>query len=172
MSLSSDIKKYKNDSLPHLEDVRKFYEKKVITDAIQCASTGTNTSIKMDPHQRRVGKKQCSEGAKKLLQQKNKIINCKSFEEIFVITEQIKNKTFRLGNLWSYDTALRIGFNKKVYPEEVYIQAGVIKGAKKGLIKNIPIKRSLPLSTFRNEIQTLKPYEAENFLCIWGKDNK
>jgi hypothetical protein len=76
-----------------------------------------------------------------------------------------------LGDLWSYDTALRIAFNRgsAFYPQAVFVQGGVLKGVRKIFTKK-PLKgRTLPLEMFPKELQQLQPFELENFLCIWGK---
>ena len=59
------------------------------------------------------------------------ISKCKSFEDVFAITEQVRKQIYRLGNLWSYDAALRISANLGFEPKSVYIQAGVRAGMKK-----------------------------------------
>ena len=94
--------------------------------------------------------------------------NCIIFEDIIVITDEVKNNTKRLGDLWSYDTALRIGFHLKIYPTDVYIQAGVKKGYFK-LLNKKPRKRKVPRIKFPM-LDELEVYEIENFLCIWGSD--
>ncbi len=169
MSLSVDIDHYKSIFLPDLLDMEKFFYAMTLNDAIVNAATGTMRSGKMNSHQRRVGKSNGSVGAKELLKHENEIRKSKNFEEIFQITEKVKKEIYGLGALWSYDTALRIGFNLKLYPKDVYVQAGVVKGVKKALAGKNWHGRSLALSIFPKEIQKLKPYQAENFLCIWGK---
>lgn len=178
MTLNKAIKRYKTVDCIHLKEIEKYYKNLSQSDAISQATLGQspkfNGKINMDSHQRRVGAKVCKAGLDELLRidKINPIAKCKSFEDVFKITEQVRKKTFRLGDLWSYDTALRIGFNLGVYPKEVYVQAGVIRGVNKALKGKIQMKRSLPLATFPKMIQQLKPHEVENFLCIWGKGKK
>ena len=168
MALIDDINKYKINGSCHLSKMKSFYEKMSLTEAIKNASVGGSPDSKMDPHQRRVGHTKGNLGANELLKKEIEIQKCKSFAEIFEITEKVKSNVIGLGNLWSYDTALRIGFNLGKYPELVYIQAGVRKGVKK-VNPKIKIRRTLDMSVFPDEMQILKPYEAENFLCIYGK---
>lgn len=172
MNINDDIIWFKEEVLYHLTQMREFYEPLDLTTAIEFASTGKNPNGKMNSHQWRVGKNNGGNGAKELLKQEAAIKKCSSFEEIFEITEQVKKDIYKLGDLWSYDTALRIGFNLKLYPEEVYVQRGVINGVLKAMNGKRPKGRSLPVNLFPKEIQQLKPYEIENFLCVWGKDNK
>lgn len=177
MSLAKDIKTYLSSNIFHLRETEEYYKKLNLSDAIEQAVLGqspkSSSKTHMDSHQRRVGYEACKAGLKELLiiNKKTPLANCKSFEDIFNITEQVKRNTARLGDLWSYDTSLRIGFNLGHYPKEVYIQAGVTKGVKRALKGKFQKGRSLPLNIFPIEIQKLQPYEAENFLCIWGKNN-
>ncbi len=170
MELIIAVQNYLSDGRKHLSEMKKYYKALSIELAVQYAAIGKTPSGSMDSHQRRVGEKQGYKGGQELLKHLDEIRNCKSFEDIFKITEKVKSMIYRLGDLWSYDAALRIGFNLSLYPSQVYVQRGVIMGVKKVLNRKRPKGRSLPLTCFPEEVQQLKPYEAENFLCIFGKD--
>jgi len=173
MSLANAIRDYKKEKLPGLIEIerhfRKFKLPSQLPEAIENAAMAVDPNGKMNSHQRRNGKEICQEGAIELAKYEIEIKKAKSFEEVFAITEQIANGIDRLGPLWSYDTALRIGFAKGVYPKEVYVQSGVKKGVRKVMNGILPRGRSLPLNTFPKELQKLKPYQLENFLCNYGK---
>jgi hypothetical protein len=176
MSLATAIKGYKKDTLPALIEIDKHFKKfklpSQLPEVIKNAAMAVNPNGKMNNHQRRNGKEACEEGAMALAKYEVEIKSAKSFEEVFVITEQIANGIDRLGPLWSYDTALRIGFAKDVYPSEIYVQSGVKKGVRKVMNGKLPRGRSLPKHMFPAPLQQLKPYQLENFLCIYGKDYK
>jgi hypothetical protein len=169
MKLEKDIIEYKSGSISNLHNERDFYKSLELVNAIENAAIAKMRNGKMASHQWRVGKNKCEEGQAKLLAKEIEIKKCKIFEELFEITEGVKKSTKGLGDLWSYDTALRIGISLGIYPTEVYIQAGVKNGLKKLFPEKTPKGRSLPLSIFPKELQILAPYEIENFLCIWGK---
>lgn len=147
--------------------MRIYYEGLNLTNAIRLGAQAKNPDGKMNSHQRRNGAEKCNDGALELEKNEAEIDACSSFEEIFEIIDRISKMKKRLGPLWSYDTALRIGFNKKLYPNTVYIQSGVKKGLKKAGIKRKG--RSMPTSSFPPILNQLKPYQIENFLCVWGK---
>ncbi len=170
MSLKSDVQNYKRCFAPSLEAMRDYYQRKeiVLNDAIYEGAQGIMPNGKMNSHQNRVGYKKCRLGAAELKAKTAALKRAKSFEEIFAITEEVRKAIHGLGHLWSYDTALRIGFHKRVYPTEVYVQSGVVDGVKK-LNKHLK-GRSLAMSAFPPELQKLTPYEVENFLCVWGKN--
>lgn len=169
MSLNTAVNNYRlNDSI-RLREMQEFYEKLDIETAIVYASTGKNPDNKMNPHQWRVGYAKGMQGANELEIELTEIKKCRKFEDIFLLTEKVKANVYGLGELWSYDTALRIGFNLKIYPQQVYVQRGVVKGVKKVFNGNRTKGRSLPISVFPKEFHVLNAYEIENFLCIYGK---
>jgi hypothetical protein len=172
MTLVKEISKYKASGSVHLENMKDFYENLDIEMAIKHASTGKNPDDKMNPHQWRVGYAKGMLGFNELKNELAEIKKCRKFEDIFLLAEKVKAKIWGLGELWSYDTALRIGFNLKIYPQQVFVHRGVTKGVKKVINGKRPKGRSLPINVFPNELLVLKAYEIENFLCIYGKDNK
>lgn len=161
---------YKEKAGEHLQNVKTAFENLDLKEAIEKAakSIDQTNDNKMFSHQRRVGINKASEGYEQLKDKELDFRNCIIFEDIIVITDEVKNNTKRLGDLWSYDTALRIGFHLKIYPTDVYIQAGVKKGYFK-LLNKKPRKRKVPRIKFPM-LDELEVYEIENFLCIWGSD--
>ena len=72
----------------------------------------------------------------------------------------------------AYDTALRLGAFKQMYPESVFLQAGSLVGAKTlarllkcSLVK--PVARHVESNFLGDELTKLMPMEIENFLCIY-----
>lgn len=169
MNLANDIKKYITVSLPHLKQGECHFKKMSLEEAVSKSASAINVYGKIDNHQRRIGKNLLNLGASMMITNIEKLKKCKTFKEIFEISEEVKNSVLGLGDLWSYDTALRIGFNKNLYPKDVYVQAGVKKGVEKLFYPKIKKGRCLPMSIFPSEFHILKPHEIENFLCIWGK---
>lgn len=172
MSLEKEIIEYKANGSIHMENMKSFYEKLDIETAIKYASTGKNPDDKMNQHQWHVGYKKGLQGFNELKIVLAEIKTCRKFDDVFSLTEKVKADIHGLGDLWSYDTALRIGFNLKIYPQQVFVQRGVVKGVKMVLNGKRPKGRSLPINVFPNELQVLKAYEIENFLCIYGKGDK
>lgn len=125
----------------------------------------------MDEHQRRVGYANCDLGAEKLKSKEIEIEAAESFEDILAITEDVRknNETSRLGSLWSYDTALRIGFYKKLFPKHVYLHAGARDGAVNVVGSLLAKKERLNKEAFPNDFQVMEPYEIEGYLCIYCK---
>lgn len=173
MIQKKDIQIYKKETGKHLQNVKTAFENFDLKEAIEKAakSIDPTNDNKMFSHQRRVGFKVANSGYKLLKQREDDLKSCQSFEEILVITDDVSKQIYRLGPLWSYDTALRIGFQKKVYPKNVYLQAGVIKGYKKIFNQNSK-NRFEEKNKFPKELQILEQFEIENFLCIWGNNKQ
>jgi hypothetical protein len=176
MSLATALSEYQKSHLLNLMAIEKHYQTfalpRQLPEVIQKAAIGIDPDGLMNNHQHRVGYATCTEGAIELAKHEIEIKRAKTFDEIFEITELVRNKIFGLGHLWSYDTALRIGFAKGVHPIKVYVQSGVRKGVRKVMNGKLPGGRSLPKHMFDPSLQKLKPYQLENFLCLYGKGYK
>ena len=168
-NLDLEVEKYLKDDRHLLEDMRSYFASLTLENAVDEASKGLNPNSTINSHQHRVGRKRGEAAAIEMSKFILELRTCKSFEDIFQITERVKNDVFRLGDLWSYDTALRIGFALNFLPTMVYVQRGVVKGVEKALNEKMPRARFISLTSLPKEIQRLKPYQAENFLCIWGR---
>ncbi len=175
MNLIRAIEEYNKNGRVALNKTKKYYRSIIEIDVVIFKAAhgqipiDNNGNTKMDSHQYRVGRKKCKKGYEKLMQNLTRIEVAKNFEEVFIITEEVRKSVDGLGDLWSYDTALRICFYFNFKPNDVYVQCGVKEGLKKLGYKRVGrriLKNDLPI-----ELQELEPYEIENFLCIYGKDN-
>jgi hypothetical protein len=171
MSLASDITDYRDGELRELHELQRFFKSLSFAAAIEYAASGVTPHKKIHPHQRRIGVKRLRQSATILKKFTPFIRKAKSFADLFVITETVKSDMKGPGDLWSYDTALRMAFNrgKTFYPQAVFVQGAVVEGVKK-MFSKIPMDgRTLPIKIFPKEIRQLRPFEVENFLSIWGR---
>ena len=73
-----------------------------------------------------------------------------------------------IGDLAVYDVATRIGAGRDVWPQRVYVHAGVRKGVRAlGLDAN---QRSLSFEVLPRELRRLEPWQVEDLLCIYGPE--
>jgi len=101
---------------------------------------------------------------------KRDLLGAGDFDSIFKVIERYKARVKWLGDLWSYDTALRITAFYGQRPQVVAMQSGVVDGAKKLMGVQRLRGRFLSADQFPALIgQTLKPHEIENFLCVGNK---
>jgi hypothetical protein len=163
---TTDIQKYKAKYLPNLEVVKRFYESMSLNEAIELGAKAIDPNNKMNPHQRRIGYRMTKIGADELLKYAHEISRSSTFDDVYHYADEVGKSIHGLGPLWSYDTALRIGFQKKCYPKEIYVQCGV----KKGLLKCgiAPKERKIELHCLPETLKDLEPYAIENFLCVWA----
>jgi hypothetical protein len=171
MNLRRDIADYKENAFRRLQTIERFYQRLSLIQAIEYAASAADPEGKINPHQRRIGIKRLRQSAKIIKNYTSEIKRAKSFADIFLVTEEIKEENRGLGDLWSYDTALRIAFNRgrSFSPQAVFIQAGVLKGVRKIFPDKRMTSRTLPVKIFPMPLQKLEPFEIENFLCVWGK---
>ncbi|MFA6584248.1 MAG: hypothetical protein WCS77_08125 [Elusimicrobiaceae bacterium] len=119
------------------------------------------------PHFRRRWCSHLKNWGKNLKNEKTHIKQCKNFEEIL---SEVRNNISGEKPLYKYDVALRLGANIGHMPKMVYLHAGTEKGARnlgfqhatQTLIKNDFDKHNLSCLW-----SSLKPYQIEDFLCIY-----
>jgi hypothetical protein len=87
-----------------------------------------------------------------------------TFDDLFALVDGALGSIPGSGDLYSYDTALRIGAYMRLYPTRVFLQTGALEGARK--ISTSYRSRSVPLSKFPEPYHALAPFEMENLLCV------
>jgi hypothetical protein len=171
MSLQWEIADYQENELRELHELKRFFQSLSFQAAVEYASSGVTPHRKIHPHQRGIGVKLLRRSATLLKKQLPLLRKARSFAHLFIITEACKSELKGLGDLWSYDTALRMAFNRgrSFYPQTVFVQRGVRKGVRKIFSEKSFKERTLPMKIFPKEMRSMKPFEAENFLCVLGR---
>jgi len=103
-----------------------------------------------------------------LLSISDDIQRCQSFDELFnLIQIQVQERVENVGEMFTYDAALRIGAFLGFLPETVYLIRGARKGATAlGLTNSLGFLR---VENFPYELQSLQPHEIHHFLCVFFK---
>lgn len=96
---------------------------------------------------------------------KSTLSRSQTFDELMSKVEQILSAVPKAGDLYRYDTSLRIGSYLGLYPTRVFLQTGAYDGARK--ISKSFRERSVPLAQFPEPFHALAPFELENLLCIY-----
>src|SRR3954454_18039342 len=147
----------------HLEGLSWFAEQPSLAAAVAYAATATNRCQKRFDHQRRI-RKQAIQSAKAVLPR-----HCRQFAEATPFGEihQIVLKSVGgipgIGELFCYDTALRIASFRLLEPEEVYLHAGAREGAR-AFCDLTYDTQSLPANQFPEPLRSRPPHEIENIL--------
>jgi hypothetical protein len=88
-----------------------------------------------------------------------------SFEQLHELVHRTVEPISGLGELYVYDTALRIGAKLGLSPKVVYLHAGTRKGAKNLGFK--PSRDTISIAALPRALRTLEPREIEDLLCIY-----
>lgn len=148
-------------------DLHFFSNMSSFEDVLETVSLAKEQHGKRQKHQRRISPKVLLSAKQRLFPAKNNLKSCNSFEMLHTCIKDLllNPKILGLGELYFYDTALRIGAYLNLLPEKVYLHSGTRIGAKKlGIDWK---KESLDPAIFPEPFKALKPYEIEDFLCIY-----
>ena len=133
--------------------------------ALERAALAIDEDEKRFSHQRRLKQPGLRKADAILSDSSGKLRNSKSFADLHELIMALLEGIGGLGELYYYDTALRIGANLKLMPQLVYLHRGTRDGARAlGLDwhANAVDPRHLP-----KKLAVLEPHEMEDFLCIY-----
>lgn len=133
--------------------------------AIESAALATDECGKRFDHQRRIKRASLRHARTAFLGALSTLRDCKSFDDLHSLVCALTANIAGLGELYRYDTCLRLGAYMGLSPTRVYLHAGTRVGAKAlGFPANVPHLDSRELPA---EFQVLEPYEIEDVLCIY-----
>jgi hypothetical protein len=117
-------------------------------------------------HQHRITRKALQQADRLLLESHDELQQCKCFHELWLLLKNILEAVDGLGELYIYDTSLRIGAYLNLHPDRVYLHAGTSKGAKAfGIVSRH--KEWIDLGELPNILRELPADEIEDILCIY-----
>lgn len=148
----------------HLDQHLAFYQQlPTIEQSIDYAALAKLENGKRHPHQRRLPRQTLEEVKQQLLTKKQQVEAATSFEAILAIVRSCTVPRF--GELACYDTALRLAVRLDKLPSHVYLHRGIRRGASAlGLAVD---REYIPLAELPQPLQTIQPYQVEDFLCIY-----
>jgi len=143
---------------------RKFDRShKDLATAISFAALALTPELSRHAHQRRIPGHALAAADRRL--QRARLGNCIRFSDLHAAVKRVGDAIDGLGELWTYDTALRIGNWLEREPDMVYLHSGTRVGARNlGLDHHAA---SIALEALPAELQQLSPAECEDFLCIY-----
>jgi hypothetical protein len=142
-----------------------FKQQASLSDAIRLGGLAINSKGKKYSHQWRLSKEVLKQARDLLLAKEKEIARCNSFHDLFLLLEALLTPIKGLGELYVYDTALRIGANLGLLPAKVYLHAGTRGGAK--ALGFHGKAKWLEVSELPNWLHQLEPHEIEDVLCIF-----
>jgi hypothetical protein len=133
--------------------------------AIEVAAAATDRDGRRHPHQRRLSRATIRHATAALLAAEARIRSAESFDALHErITAQLRDVA-GAGELYAYDSAVRIGMYLRLAPTRVYLHAGTRQGARAlGLDYRKP---ALEVSELPLPLRRRQPAEVEDILCIY-----
>lgn len=168
--IESRIERAVSDYIDHhrpraQRELRFFTRTSNFLEAIWYAALSCTPTSGKHPHQWRIPRATLKEFATRLLVKAEDLRGASSFEEIHRIVSGVGKHLKGIGELTVYDTALRIGANRRHTPSRVYLHRGTRDGA---LALGIgPKRQSLGISDLPSAFARLEPHEIEDCLCIF-----
>jgi hypothetical protein len=136
-----------------------------IRAAVKRAALANNFDGKRFDHQRRIRQTAILKSCKALQSAIPELHRCRDFERLMRLIEGTLSQIDGIGNLYIYDTALRIGAKLELLPEMIYLHSGTRVGARR---LGLNFKgRALGPHELPAALRALKPYEVEDILCIY-----
>ena len=119
--IEAAVRHYKSHYLHNIQGLLEWYASlDSLDEAIDNASLGKDERGKRHPHQRRLEELKMLRARYYLLGYRERISSLSSFNDLLDIVESVTDRVEGLGELYAYDTALRIGSFIGVLPEKVY----------------------------------------------------
>ena len=147
------------------EEIDWFTQQPALGQAIEYAALAINKRRKKYRRQWRLKNISLEAARQILLKSCDEILKSNDFDDLFALIEKLCKPIKGIGELYIYDTSLRIAARLHIMPKKVYLHAGTRAGAwALGLDINI---KALEFSKIPLEFRNLEPHEIEDVLCIY-----
>src|SRR5215510_13117137 len=127
-------------------ELAEFKSEPNLPRAIDRAARAQDKALKRFDHQRRIERISIAKAPAAFRSAVETFKACKTFERLHFEVEKVARSVGGLGELYIYDTALRIGAYLRISPAEVYLHRGTRDGARK-LGLNVA-RPTIPMSEF------------------------
>ena len=144
-----------------------FAAQNTLREAINQAALGIYPQGKRHPHQRRLSNIGLQRSTIRLLAISNEIQDCSTFDELHSLIGETVGTIRGIGELYCYDTALRIGAYLSLHPQKVYLHRGTRDGAE--LLGIDGKRKTVGIEELPEAFWSLEPHEAEDVLCIYKR---
>ena len=167
MNLEAIVRHYITNYRPHKQTELNWCRRQPsLESAIKIAAKAEDHRGKRYSHQFRITRKAMQEASRILLEKHDVLQRCKSFHELWQRIKIFLGPVTGLGELYVYDTALRIGAFLNLLPDRVYLHAGTRTGAKAfGIVSRH--EEWIEVEELPSPLRELLPHEVEDILCIY-----
>jgi hypothetical protein len=146
-------------------ELRFYCQQPTLDDALENAALARLPSGKRAHHQRRLPASSLNAAWKALKQCDFNVID--DFHELFCLIDEKVRPIDGIGELYVYDTALRIGAFLHLAPDRIYLHAGVRVGARSLGFSGGDF---IVCSDLPAEFVVLEPHQIEDCLCIYKRE--
>lgn len=146
-----------------VRELRFFASLRSLDQVITQAGFAQMPNGKRWAHQRRIPAAALEEATNRL--RRAWLEKARSFDDLIQRVNSTVRSIRGIGELYVYDTALRIGAHLRLLPRDVYLHAGARMGAR--ALHLDYRSASIPLDRLPVELRRLEPYEIEDVLCIY-----
>jgi hypothetical protein len=159
------LRHYDMHHRPRVEQEHAWFAKSAsIEEAISRAALATDERGKRFHHQRRIPRRALETARDELLQHQEEIRNAADFDALLAIITHAVGDVHRTGELYAYDTALRISYYLDLLPR-VYLHAGTRAGAR---ALHLPHNNeSINANDLPPALRHRPAHEVEDILCIY-----
>lgn len=147
------------------EELDWFRGQATLEDAIRAAALAHNAHGRRYSHQWRLRHEVLASARDRLLFNAAALAQQPTFARLYACIEQLLRPVGGVGELYFYDTALRIGARLGLMPEAIYLHAGTRQGA--AALGYQGLGRFLLKSDLPAELRVLAAHEIEDLLCIY-----
>jgi hypothetical protein len=171
MKLEAIVRTYIRKIRPRAQaEIDWFAQQPSLDAVIEKAALAINRKGKRYSHQRRLKKAALKQALRALLDESGAIEQTHNFDDLFKLIGAAVKPIPGIGELYVYDTSLRIGAKLNLFPTMVYLHAGTRRGARAlGLNDS---EATLKVSALPKEFRILEPHELEDLLCIFKDELK
>ena len=167
MNLDAVVRHYRATFQASAQAELQSFRDEPLGDAVRRAALASRPNGLRYSHQTRLKPNHLADAATLLADRVDELRGAKSFAGLHALLKRLFGPLAGLGELYLYDTALRIGANLGMSPQAIYLHAGTRAGATAlGLAVDgsTLLKSELPRA-----LQPLRPHEIEDVLCIYKK---
>ncbi len=142
-----------------------FRSQPTLEAAISEAALARDARGKRLSHQARIARVTLDAARLRLLALRDNLAAADTFQDLHDHVRSALSNVRGLGELYFYDTTLRIGARLGLAPKSVFLHRGARIGARAlGLPSHVS---SLDVHTLPAQLQVLAPHEIEDVLCIY-----
>ncbi|MFZ6731195.1 hypothetical protein ACO0LG_04645 [Undibacterium sp. Ji42W] len=160
------VREFRSYNLPDLETEKNFFKDMPSLEVcIHHAALAIDHRGKRYKHQCRLQLVVLRKAEECLSSVFSRLKESKTFHDLFLIVREQTSLINGIGELFIYDTALRIGAYLGLAPDRVYLHAGTTTGIRAlGLDSH---QEWIDISKLPSALRSLSPNEIESFLCVF-----